>query len=636
MRMARVELSGVFVSMLVLLPVIALWRLAGSSELSATELLAALGGDAAVVSVMLLLFMGSRSSLGRWPKAASFSRFLLAIAGVSLLAALVVGELLYQRTGEVLDVEIIRFALEHSGDVQGAVSSALTPGDFATVVFALAVLITFLVATKDRWLLALKGTLLLLPWGTLCAHALFDAWAFDESQIAQPVGEYQGRYANWKTDHAEWLRAQSTWYRRGLLTGLVGGKVLSSFDTEFLEDDGSARYSPYIYPSRVVVPGKPYNVLVISLESIRHDVVGAYRTEKASLTPFIDSLARNGWRVDRAYSTIPHTSKALVGILCGAFPAFSPHVEESRPGGIPIMCLPTLLASAGYATGHFQTAPAEFENRTGLLNNMGFETQMTQSSFSHEGWQRFGYISMDDRALVKPAAAWMTKQHREGKPFFASILTVLTHHPYASPLASGPVSDPAVAYERYLQALQYSDQVLQELFGELERQGILDTTLVILTGDHGEAFSEHGLITHNGVPFEEVMHVPLILSGKMLGAPRVIGGARQHIDVMPTVFDILGVTYDGLLPGKSLRDPKGHEWLVNACFYENYCLNIFDATGGKTTYFYGKRRPAHYDLVLDPGERDDRINMMSGDAVKGRLGRAFAMKRQYEQVFKRD
>jgi hypothetical protein len=618
-----------------LLPLIGLSRLSRDANLHSVDMLAASGSDA----MLLLMVIAGFCLVSRFCADDSFSgrqnRYLHATLALIALALVLVAELLYLRTGEVLDLDILRFAATNIDHLYGAVGSVLGWSDLAVVLVVPALAAVILPTFSSRVIRALQLLVLVFPWTVLSAHAAFDAFAFDESPVAAPIGIYQGRYVNWKSDHDRWLSAQHGGWAHGILTGIVAGKVVTRFELEALEHR-SAELQPYSLPSEVSAPVVRYNVLFVVLESIRHDVVGAYQQDSAvrkSITPFIDTLAYQGWRVDRAYTTIPHTSKALVGIYCGTFPRFSPLISETEPGGLPFNCLPKLLASVGYSTAHFQTAPAEFENRTGLLNNFGFATQVTQSNFHGDEWQRFGYISMDDRALVRPAVSWMKEQQSSGKPFLASILTVLTHHPYSSPVSNRPVRDPVDAYESYMDALGYTDKVLAELFSEMKKSGLLDNTLIIITGDHGEAFSEHGLITHNGVAFEEGMRVPMILWGKMLGVPKTIGGLRQHLDLVPTVFDLLGVKYKGAFPGISLLQDSGHSQIISSCFYQNYCLNFYGDQGDKTIYFFGKRPPVHFDLRNDARELADRLNEMPAELVRNRITSALSMKRQFEHSY---
>ena len=292
------------------------------------------------------------------------------------------------------------------------------------------------------------------------------------------------------------------------------------------------------------------------------------------------------------------------------------------------------MSLAGYATAHFQTAPAIFENRDGLLRNVGMDYRFTQESITEKHWARLGYLGVDDQAMVLPAVHWMKQQANAGKPFFASMLTIATHHPYASPENIAPIHDVASARKAYVKAVRYTDALVKRLFTEMRKQGLLSNTLVVITGDHGEAFAEHGQIAHNGSSYEEGMRVPLILHGSMLGAPRVISGLRQHIDIMPTVLDIAGIAYSGMLPGKSLRsDAAGHEELMATCFYQNYCLNHWSKDGKKLLFFYGKRTMQLFDLMTDPTEQHNLLVDRQEEEAMRRLRLAARMKKSYEMIY---
>ena len=128
--------------------------------------------------------------------------------------------------------------------------------------------------------------------------------------------------------------------------------------------------------------------------------------------------------------------------------------------------------------------------------------------------------------------------------------------------------------------------------------------------------------------------MPLILHGPMLGAPRVVGGLRQHLDIMPTVLDIAGVRISGKLPGTSLLgDPVGHSEVIAACFYSDYCLNHVAADGGKVLFFHGKRSLEMYDLNADPGERSNLYAEDTHANALQRLSAAVRLKKSYELVY---
>jgi len=101
--------------------------------------------------------------------------------------------------------------------------------------------------------------------------------------------------------------------------------------------------------------------------------------------------------------------------------------------------------------------------------------------------------------------------------------------------------------------LRWADQAVGEVRAALEEAGLLDDTLLILTSDHGEALAEHGYMWHETVPFDETLHIPLLIRfpGGSLG--RRVGALTQTVDVMPTILDMLGINAPtGALQGRSL------------------------------------------------------------------------------------
>jgi arylsulfatase A-like enzyme len=181
---------------------------------------------------------------------------------------------------------------------------------------------------------------------------------------------------------------------------------------------------------------------------------------------------------------------------------------------------------------------------------------------------------------------------------------VTTHHPYHAPGEAAP-ADESTHFEGYRAAVRHTDRFAGELLAKLAAAGQLDDTLVFVLGDHGEAFGEHVRRQHDVVPYEEAVRVPMMLAGPdWLGAPRRIGGLRHHVDLLPTLLELLGAEWQGRLPGRSLLTSDGHESVWSSCWYDNWCLAV--RTGNLKYVFHYGRRPAEvFDLSRDPGERAD-------------------------------
>jgi arylsulfatase A-like enzyme len=170
------------------------------------------------------------------------------------------------------------------------------------------------------------------------------------------------------------------------------------------------------------------------------------------------------------------------------------------------------------------------------------------------------------------------------------------------------------AYDAELRCL---DDRLRDLFSELERMDALDNTLVVIAGDHGEGFGEHGFFDHANSLYEEEVHVPLIVRepGQRSGV-RV--SRRVHtVDVMPTILRILGISIpagmeggDLFLGGRTIADvaslgPYSRAYSEYAVYEGN--LKLVLRTDAAAQLF---------DLAADPREQSDLAAVRPGDVTR--------------------
>src|SRR5690606_37936808 len=116
-----------------------------------------------------------------------------------------------------------------------------------------------------------------------------------------------------------------------------------------------------------------------------------------------------------------------------------------------------------------------------------------------------------------------------------------------------------IMHNRYLNCLRFIDAQLRQMFSELERAGKLENTIVIITADHGELFHEHGFVNHAGYMYEEVMHVPLLLYGLEPESHGEVDRLVGHVDIAPTIADVLGLSPHDNMQGTSLLNENQSE-----------------------------------------------------------------------------
>ncbi len=355
--------------------------------------------------------------------------------------------------------------------------------------------------------------------------------------------------------------------------------------------------------------GERPNVLFIVLESTRFDYV-QNPDDKGSVveTPNLLALAKRGTWAKSAYTAFPHTTKSLFSILCGRLPAMQPAFFLTSATPFP-QCLPSVLRKAGYNTYFSQSAVGAFERRPVLAHHLGYEAFR---SWEELGGEKLGYLASDDLSLVAPFDKWLTSIDAE-EPFMATVLTSGTHHPYRltrtekAKLKKAGIDPKSLSEaERYAKLIQVEDELVGRLLATLEKRDLLDNTVVVVVGDHGEGFGDKGVRQHDNNFYQEGLHVPLIVAGP--GVPqKAVERTVSLTDVTPTIFDLLNVHWTRPNEwefGFSLLGPApARRAAYFMCYYNNECAGFIEGDT-KVVVQFAKRRAFYFDLLSDPSESE--------------------------------
>jgi lipoteichoic acid synthase len=529
-----------------------------------------------------------------------------------IYAVAIVNHRFFYETMHTAKLSMIVYALREFRTVRGLLATGIDASFFAIVAAAVVCISSAVVAWRRRhpWRL---GQSVALPASLTLAGAALVMWPVKPDIVS---AQFAGNFLMDLLPHPE---VQKYMDRNVPVFDLYSSPKL--VDTATPADT-----------STPTVPARRPSFLFVVLESTRRDLLNAY-THRGSKMPFVDELAKEGIVVDDAYTTVSHTTKALVGIHCGMHPVMAMRLVEAIPGKLPLRCLPELLGEAGYETAFFQSA-GNFEHRRDLTENLEFQHRFVPTNKDVQEFARSGYLGWEENALVEPVVTWITS--REG-PYFATLLTLSTHHPYHSPTGGRP---PSMSEARgyYDSAARYVDGVLRRLFERLAKSGALDDTVVVVTGDHGEAFGERiGYRQHDIVPYEDVTHVPLVVHApKRLGAPRRLAGIRHHVDLLPTVLELAGLKWEGRLPGASMLTAPGHEFVVSSCWFTLSCLSL-RYENLSFVFHYGRVPLEVYDLARDPAQTRDIVSLidptMQENAIDLMLGTQTSVNVAYAKLW---
>lgn len=291
--------------------------------------------------------------------------------------------------------------------------------------------------------------------------------------------------------------------------------------------------------SRPQSDGKRTNFLLITIDTLRADRLSCYSSPYLK-TPNIDSLAQMGTLFSRAFAHTPTTLASHANILLGVTPLS--HGVRANAYFVVRPESPTLaryLKSYGYASGAF-VGGYPLDSKFGLDGD--FDTY--DDDFAGTGYKKQSVLERKAEAVIERALGWLGGQQ---SPWFLWIHCYDPHDPYEPP----PPFETVYKKQPYDGEVAYVDYSLGRLLSYLKENRCFDNTLIILTGDHGESLGEHGELTHGCLAYNATLWVPLII---------VLPGGRNgrvdqqvsHIDLFPTICDVLSIDKPTFLQGNSL------------------------------------------------------------------------------------
>lgn len=338
----------------------------------------------------------------------------------------------------------------------------------------------------------------------------------------------------------------------------------------------------------------PFNVVVVLIDTLRADHLGAYGYERPT-SPHFDAYARDAVLFKHAVSQAPWTKPSVASLMTGAFPHKHGVVSSRDALGPELPTLAETMGGRGYRTAAFSANPwitpefrfdrgfDEFESGRAMgaqltnlyrllkrtdrgLKKVGVPTNLASWVF----WGSSGNVgnSERDRLLTDGVVDWLGKQGQD--PFFLYVHLIGPHDPYDPPAdyvkrfrdpawqgPPGPTVPPArvqTVFEKaaplepatqaaliaqYDAAIAYADEQFGRIIEALRASGQLDKSLVVVVADHGEEFYEHGNWRHGNQLYNEVVHVPLAfrLPGRLAAAERP--DLAMVVDIFPTVVALV-------------------------------------------------------------------------------------------------
>jgi arylsulfatase A-like enzyme len=427
---------------------------------------------------------------------------------------------------------------------------------------------------------------------------------------------------------------------------------------------------------------KANSVLLITIDSLRQDFVSCY-SDSPVTTPCIDTLADTGIRFEEAISTASHTKDSFPGILTSSLPS-----EQGRhhisPDNISVA---EAFQQDGYETAGFHSTPMMSSSNN---YDMGFGTFVDMAgddthtgissikshfpkpllSIADQIVERFNIVGYADEVSLTVNAADLTERVLEyltksTSPQFLFVHYMDVHTPYTPPkeyiqeYVSKDLSDRKIqeinnsllanknsvrgnpdlvqqeeldlAKDLYRGAIRFVDNQIKEIVDTLKEQRKWKNTLIIVTSDHGEEFGEHGGFFHGQKLYEELLRVPLIISGGVV-ENHTIKNQVSLLDLAPTILDLSNIDIPETMSGKSLSEiAQGGQPTTKYALSETTVKKLGEDIGrtiscrssNNKKLIYNEDDPEwtksefeFYDLNTDPNETQNLFNHIHHDQIQ--------------------
>lgn len=357
---------------------------------------------------------------------------------------------------------------------------------------------------------------------------------------------------------------------------------------------------------------EPVNVLLVTFDTTRWDHVG-YATGRTGVTPMVDALAQRGTWFSTCVTPQPLTLPSHTSILTGLEP-FHHGVRNNGTYIVPSrdVTLAERFHDAGYAT-HAVVSAFVLDSRFGL--DQGFDSYDDDLSGGPKQ-KMFMFKEVKAERTAARAVRWLKEDRPKDRPFFMWVHFFDPHADYEPP-AEWAAKFPGDPYQG---EIAYADHELGFILKELDDEGLLPSTVVVFTSDHGDGLGEHGEKTHSLFIYESTTRVPLLFTGPGVPAGKRVDQLVRTIDIAPTLLELAHLEGPGDLDGASLvpvwRGHPDHRVAYLETFVPrlNFGWSELRAMRDDTAKVILAPRPEAYDLASDPRELH---NLLEGGSMPG-------------------
>lgn len=406
-------------------------------------------------------------------------------------------------------------------------------------------------------------------------------------------------------------------FSKSIMTSFANPKIFSMKISENYGDFHSDRLMPIENNQLFSNSAEIKNIIIFVLESVPAEYI--YNKDYKDVVPEFNNYLNKSIVFNNIYAHAPATNKSLFSMLTSVYPDIRYKSITQEYPDINLASISTELKKLNFRTSFFTSGDFNFQRANVFLSNHDFDSikDYNNSDCNREKFYvneyvnepRLHFDTYDDECILDDFVDWIGKD--QSSAFFSVFWTHQTHYPYyVKEIKNNYVKD-IKTYNRYLNALHHIDMVFGKLMSKLKELKLYQNTLVVVVGDHGEAFGKHGQWGHPSKIYEENVNVPMMIINPRLFSGQqydIIGGL---IDLAPTVMDIMNYPKPQTWQGRSLF---ASERTNRIYFFAPWSERLFGFRENDFKFIFNATNNTYeiYNLKMDP---DEEVNLSSSMPV---------------------
>lgn len=350
---------------------------------------------------------------------------------------------------------------------------------------------------------------------------------------------------------------------------------------------------------------QPWNVVLFIMESVGTRYI--FDTDKGHPMPmpFLHGMATEGWNLKKHYTTSNVSTKAVFSLLSGLYDFFNRDNFGLRPdAGVPSIThflgegYDRFLVTPSSLSWYF---PASFVKNSNLVEihsyeNLNFKIKEEINSLGR-------YIARDE---IQTVDFFIRRLNKAREPFMGVYISFAAHFPYFDYGGDYRIREnDGRLISRYYNNLNLLDRMIKRIFENLKDRELLERTIFVIVGDHGQAFGQHhpNNFMHYRYSYNENLETPAIIYQPALFKSKAFEFPTSHVDILPTLLDAMRIPYNAaLLDGESLFH---HKMMRKYIFFYGFeeSISSLGTDQIKVQYSLKKNKCQAFDLKFDPDEK---------------------------------